>query len=425
MKIIHSKTNVRGEFFAPVAVALQQSKHTISCHNYTDLQHLESGIGRALAYTASGRAWVQHIQTKFRIFVSVSNFFAALRSKRRMNMVQEIANTVRWLADQTVARKSDPLLKHSELDAFAVYASDGHTHQVSAHEKKIGGKKRPVTHIYSLNLRFHTLAALALSTPQAYKKKEHEVSTLKRIESKELRMGEPKGIKVLHVYDPAIIDYRQWHKWKQGSGIYILTLEKCNSALTTIGINKVDRDDPRNIGVISDELVGPPNGVMMRRVTYRDPVTGKVYRFITNELTLPPGLIAFLYKLRWDVEKTFDEIKNKTFEKKAWAGNDNAKRQQSMFIALAHNLMRILEMKLEHEEGIVDCISTKKQKERIADDIIRATNAGRTPNPLVTEWPRATQRCFQFIRWLVGCLENLTSWCVAVDDLRPLMRKLL
>ena len=340
-------------------------------------------------------------------------------------MVQEIANMVRWRADQMVIEKSDPLSKYSELNGFAVYASDGHTHKASAHEKKIAEKKRPVTHIYSLNLRSHTLSSLALSTPQAYKKKEHEMSTLKRIGAKVLRMGEPKGTRVIHVYDPAIIGYRQWHKWKQGSGIYILTLEKSNSALRTIGINQWDDDDPKNIGVVSDELVGPSNGVMMRRVTYRDPVTGKVYRFITNELTLSPGIIAFLYKLRWDVEKTFDEIKNKTFEKKVWAGNDNAKRQQSMFIALAHNLMRMLEMKLEHEEGIVDCISAKKQKKRIADDILRATNAGRTHNPLVTEWHRATQRCCQFIRWLVGCLENSTSWSVAVDQLRPLMIKLL
>ncbi len=86
MKVIHNKTNVRGEFFALVVAAHQQSKHTRNCHGYTDLQHIESGIGRALAFTASGRAWVQHIQTKFRGFVSVSDFFAALRSKRRMNI---------------------------------------------------------------------------------------------------------------------------------------------------------------------------------------------------------------------------------------------------------------------------------------------------------------------------------------------------
>ncbi len=176
--------------------------------------------------------------------------------------------------------------------------------------------------------------------------------------------------------------------------------------------------------MISDEFVGPSNGVMMRRVTYQDPVTGKVYRFITNEITLPPGIIAFLYKLRWDAEKVFDEIKNKTFEKKAWAGNDNAKRQQSIFIALAHNLMRILEIKLEHEEGIVDRISGKKQKKHI-DDIVKTKSAGRTPNPLVTKWHRTTQRRFQFVHRLVDCLDNATSWNTSMEILRPLMVKLL
>lgn len=116
------------------------------------------------------------------------------------------------------------------------------------------------------------------------------------------RMNEKTGTRVIHVYDPAIIDYQQWHKWKQSRGIYILTLEKNDSALETIGINQWDHTDLNNIGVISDELVGHSNGVMMRRVTYQDPGKGTVYRFITNELTLSPGTIAFLYKLQWDSE---------------------------------------------------------------------------------------------------------------------------
>jgi len=68
------------------------------------------------------------------------------------------------------------------------------------------------------------------------------------------------------------------------------------------------------------------------------------------------GLIAFLYKLRWDVEKVFDQIKNKTFEQKAWAGNQTAKQQNAMFIALAHNLMKMLEVIIEHQEGITNQI---------------------------------------------------------------------
>lgn len=378
-----------------------------------------------IAHVVSGREWVQHLWMKFGIGVSVSNFFAALRSPRRLQMVDEVAWDVHAQADRLIAVSDDPLAVHSELDGFAIYASDGHTHGASAHEQLRGGKKRPVTHIYSLNLRTHTLIPLALATAQAGRKLEHELSTLKRIGGEALRMQEPTGVRVIHVYDPAIVDYAQWNKWKQGRGIYILTLEKSNSALTTIGIRQWDHDDPRNIGVISDEFVGPSNGHMLRRVTYEDPVTGKRYSFLINEFTLPPGLIAFLYKLRWDVEKTFDEIKNKTYERKAWAGNAAAKSQQALFISIEHNLMRMMQMKLQHEEGITDQKNAPKRQARMAEDVSKAEAAGRTPNPLVTAWHRATQRCSQFIRWLRGCLADSTPWRQALALLRPLMAEYL
>ena len=54
-------------------------------------------------------------------------------------------------------------------------------------------------------------------------------------------------------------------------------------------------------GVLKDERVKSSSNVVLRRVTYKDSVTGKEYCFITNELTLPPGVIALLYKLRWDI----------------------------------------------------------------------------------------------------------------------------
>ena len=422
MNYTPTKPTLRQTFFAPLAAALSRSTHIRACPGYTDAQHLESGVGRVFDHIVSGREWVQRIAMKFGVAVSVSNFFASLRSKRRQAMVNEVCCDVRAQADGLIVPAADPLAAHSELDGFAVYASDGHTHRASAHEKERHGKKYPVTHIYSLNLRTHSLSPLGLSFPQKrQRKKEHELATLKRIGGKALRMDEPTGVRVIHVYDPAVIDYVQWQKWKQGRGIYVLTLEKSNSALTILGDVPWDIDDKRNIGVIADELVGPSNGYLMRRVTYKDPVTGKIYRFLLNELTIPPGLVAFLYKLRWDVEKVFDEIKNKSFERKAWAGNEQAKSQQAMFICLAHNLMRILETKLHHDEGITDQKAVVRRRTRIDEEITQAKEAGRIPNPLVTTWQRATQRCCQFFRWLRHCLADSTPWTQAVELLRPLM----
>ena len=79
----------------------------------------------------------------------------------------------------------------------------------------------------------------------------------------------------------------------------------------------------------------------MRRVKYRDPTTGNEYSFLTNEMTLPPRVIAFLYQKRWDIEKVFDEFKNKLGQKKAWAKSDTSKIQQALFMTTTHNLMEI------------------------------------------------------------------------------------
>ena len=421
-------TTLKDKFFAPVVLALSRAKNFRACNEYTDQEHLSSGIERVLQTVTSGRDWVQRLRLKLKLNLSVSNFFSSLRSERRKDLVEEVSMDVRSQTDQNIChQQSDPLAVHPELDGFAVYASDGHSHKASAHESPIQGKKRAVTHIYTCNLRSHSLTHTALTNTDLSKgkKKEHEISTLKQIGAKRLRMGEAKGVKVIQVYDPAIIDYSQWFKWKQGHGIYILTLEKSNSALRVLGELDWDKEDERNLGVLNDERVGPSNGTTLRRVTYKDSVTGKVYRFITNELTLPPGLIAFLYKLRWDIEKIFDQVKNKLMEQKAWANSQTAKIQQAHFITLAHNLMVLLNHQLESEEGIADQKSQRKRKQTSAKEVQRAQSNGETINPLVLSWRRTTQRCFQFIRWLRHCLENSTPWREAIDLLRPLMQHYL
>lgn len=252
------------------------------------------------------------------------------------------------------------------------------------------------------------------------RKREHDMSVLKRLGSTELRMGQRKGTKVIHAYDPAGIDYAQWYKWK-AKGIYIISREKANSRAEVIGLNDYDRHDPRNTGILSDELVGVFAGVMMRRVRYRDLATGNIYSFMTNEMTLPPGLIAFLYKLRWDIEKIFDEKKNKLGEKKSWAKGALAHSQQAHFVCLAHNLMVLFERCLEADEGIRDTKVERKREQRSELAASLARERGEVLNPLVRQCRRSTQRSLQFIRWLRHCLWHPTSWQEEVAVLRPLM----
>ena len=412
----------RCRFFAPIERALRAANSTRSCPEFPDEEYIESGVGRVIAQTQSGRDWVQSLRMWMNNRMSVSTFFKSLKSTRRLALVEELDTHVRAELDAATQDASDPLSRHEELRGFAVYASDGHYEAADAHAARIGAKAQAAGYFYSLNVRSHSMALLDVARP--VRKRENDMTALKRLGSTQLRMGEAKGVKVIHVYDPAGIDYAQWRQWK-AKGVYIISREKENSKAEVIGLNDWDRGDPRNTGILSDELGGVFCGVMLRRVRYRDPVTGTVYSYMTNEMTLPPGLIAFLYKLRWDIEKVFDEKKSKLRETKSWAKGAVAHSQQAHFVCLAHNLMVLFERCLEADEGIRDTKVERKREQRANLVAALARERGEILNPMVQQCRRSTQRSLQFIRWLRHCLWNPTSWHEEVTILRPLMESYL
>jgi len=173
------------------------------------------------------------------------------------------------------------------------------------------------------------LEHLTLADTRGKRKKEYDTRALKRLSIQSLRQSAPKGRKVIYVWDKAGIDFLQWYKWKQAGGIYFISREKENMNLLVIAELDFDKKDPINAGVSRYELVGCLAGVSLHRVTFKCPLSGRRYVFITNLTNLPPGLIAYLYKTRWDIEKIFDQVKNKLAEKKAWATSFTAKNMQA------------------------------------------------------------------------------------------------
>jgi len=412
------KDTVFNRFFEPARTALQAANRKRHCTEYTDESFIIAGIGRVIASVSSGRDWVQRLQASMGFSVTVASFFQALRSKRRQALTEEVAAHIRNQVDDDSTASYDPLMKHEELQGYAVFASDGHYEAAASHTKAVQDKVQAQGYFYSLNLRSHSLSLLDVARPKV--KREHDITALKRLSPTQLRLGTPVGSKVIHVYDPAAIDYRQWTKWKT-RGIYLISREKSNSKPFVIGLREYDENDPRNTGVLSDEHVGVFCGVMIRRVRYQDPATEKIFSFVTTEFTLPPGLIAFLYKLRWDIEKCFDEKKNKLYEKKAWGITDEAKSNQAHFVCMAHNLLVLLERQLDRDEDLRDEKILDKRRKRLQrlEQQIRAS--GRNPNPMVMECHRITQRSLQFIRWLRDALVFRTSWDAGIELLRPLM----
>ena len=428
------KSIVGVEFFRPVVRLLDSSRFRRDCPALPDELWLRAGIRRCLGLFQSGRDFLQDLAERHETEILPTTFFESLKSERRLALLSDI------LAKSQIRMRRempDPFAAFKSLDDFDLYAGDGHFIAAACHDqaapRKIPAKKSKAGtpgrtaaftatkyatgHLYSLDLRSHCMTHLTVSD-QVERKKEHDMRALKRQDIESLRQSADKGRKVLYIWDRAGIDFRQWYQWKQ-RGIYFLSREKENMSLDILGVHPFDQTDPVNQGIIADELVGTSVGVSLRRVTYQDPETQTVYIYLTNlPASVPPGIVALLYKSRWDVEKVFDEFKNKLGETKSWGSSPNAKTCQARLLCLTHNLMTLMEEQILRETGIHNQAETRRKAKTLAKrDEQSKRKGGGGLTVLQQSIQRFTQRTVKFIRWLKNHLDSKLSWAHALARL--------
>ncbi len=412
----HPNSPVFHRLFQPALEAFAASETRYLCHRIPDEDYLAAGVLRCLSNSRTGREFLQNHGDLGALDISVDHFFKAIQSKRRFKNLVSINDGLARLMD---ASADDPFASISELDGFAIYAGDGHYHTAAVHDPKRLDRsgtmrKEAAGHFFLLDLRTHFLSHLTGTDQSGTRKREHDMHAMKRLPVDVLRGGQPKGTKVILAWDKAGIDFNWWYKVKRSSGLYFISREKENMKLIRSGARPFDREDHRNAGVVSDENVGPGGGAgaMLRRITYIDPMNETTYVYLTTEMTLPPGILALIYKQRWDVEKTFDELKSKLVEKKAWGSSPTAKSTQALFLCLTHNLMVLLEEDLRRRERIDNAPERKRKAERKD----KAEKSG--ANFVATALQRFTVRTLKFIRWLRNFVYRETSWEAAVARLR-------
>ena len=410
-------------FFTPLLNVLGTCVKRRHCPELSDSNWLRLGIKRCFQLQTSGRGFLQTLAVMAAdCRPENSHFFESLKSQRRLSLCAEV-NT-RLCAR---ARKVLPnaLAAFPSLAKFDVHAGDGHFHAHATHDPAdCKGVHYAVGHLYSRNLRTGCLSHLTVND-QLARKKEHDMRALKRLEIVALRQGASKSRKVLYIWDRAGIDFRQWHKW-QGSGIYMLSRCKENMAFMPCGSLRFDDGDEINAGVLRDELVGTAtSGLMLRRITFHDVVAERRFEFLTNvmESSVPPGVLAQLYRMRWEVEKSFDEIKNKLGEKKAWATSATAKSMQAQFICLSVNLLQLLEHELGRQ-GIRNEPEIKRRAARLKHATEVAVKAGKVLPKTLRLMQQITLHSVKLIRWVAAQLWNAIPWDRACAVLMTLYAKL-
>jgi len=90
----------------------------------------------------------------------------------------------------------------------------------------------------------------------------------------------------------------------------------------------------------------------LRRVNYFDVETGKRFKFLTNNFTLPALTIAQLYKARWQVELFFKWIKQHLRIKAFYGISENAVKTQIWIAVSVYVLVAIIRKRLGLESSL-------------------------------------------------------------------------
>lgn len=148
----------------------------------------------------------------------------------------------------------------------------------------------------------------------------------------------PKGSIV--AIDRGYNDY-SWYKQLTNNEIFFVTRLKSNAKIRVLECRPVLKSK----GLISDETIeftgfytAKKCPIPLRRIGYRDPVTGKRYVFLTNNFKLAAKTIADIYKARWDVELFFKWVKQ-NLKIKAFIGTSKNAVMTQIWIALCMYLL--------------------------------------------------------------------------------------
>ena len=151
-----------------------------------------------------------------------------------------------------------------------------------------------------------------------------------------------------YLMDKGYVAFEKLHKYFHQRGAYFVTRAKDNMAYEVIESRPVDKGS----GVLSDETIRLTGYYSTRKypdtlrlVAYEDFESGKVYHFLTNNVSIKdPLTIAELYRERWQIELFFKWIKQHLHIKTFYGTTQNAVYTQ-IWIAVCDYLLLIIAKK--------------------------------------------------------------------------------
>jgi hypothetical protein len=153
----------------------------------------------------------------------------------------------------------------------------------------------------------------------------------------------------IYVMDRGYVDFCRLYVFHQ-AGAFFVTRSKINMRYHRVYSHTVDK----TTGVIADQTITLDGFYSkkdypqhMRRISFRDPETGKRLVFLTNNFVLSAETIAALYKKRWQVELFFKWIKQNLRIKHFFGTSENAVKTQIWIAVCVYVVAAIIKKELD------------------------------------------------------------------------------
>lgn len=157
-----------------------------------------------------------------------------------------------------------------------------------------------------------------------------------------------------YIMDRGYVDLARLHRLHQGAAFFVIRARK-NFCYTRRYSHRVDK----TTGVRFDQSVSTTGKdtqfdypETLRRIGYRDPLTGKSLVFLTNNFTVSALTLARLYQARWQVELFFKWLKQHPRIKAFYGTSPNAVRSQIWTAIAVYLLVAILKKRLRLQASL-------------------------------------------------------------------------
>ena len=165
----------------------------------------------------------------------------------------------------------------------------------------------------------------------------------------------------IYVFDKGYNDYKAFRLFSDSQTGFV-TRTKDNAAYDTIESCAIG--DEIHSGVLEDQIIEVTvkdgkgeSKLRLRKVRFYDRVLRREFEFLTNLFEMRPDLVAAIYKLRWQIELLFKQLKQ-NFPLKYFLGdNENAIRIQIYCALIANLLMTVIQKNVKRAWSFSNLVS--------------------------------------------------------------------